>query len=205
MDILYDENLLSLWLTQYGSIALFGLLALGILALPIPEETLMVLAGILMYQSKLLIVPTILAAFGGAICGISLSYLLGRVVGKYFILKWGRYLGLTEKKFAQAHNWFETYGKWTLLIGYFIPGVRHLTGACAGVTNLHFGAFALFAYAGAILWASTFLSIGYFFSDYFIKIIEYFEPRFEFLILFALGLGLLFFIARVIFKNYNSK
>lgn len=159
----FSQDFIFQWLTHYGSLALFILLALGIFGLPVPDETLLVLSGYLMAQNKLSLALTILAAYCGSMLGISLSYLLGLTVGKTTLYKLGKYIGITEEKIAKTHEWYEKYGKWTLLIGYYIPGVRHLNGICAGTTYLRFYEFALFAYTGAIIWSSFFMSLGYFF------------------------------------------
>ena len=160
---------------EYGSMTLFVLLALGIVAFPVPEETLMVFAGILMGSGKLNIPYTILAALGGSLCGITTSYVIGRTAGSYFTHKYGKWMGLTEEKLQKAHYWFERYGKWSLFVGYFIPGVRHFTGLIAGTTALDVRQFMLFAYTGGIFWVSTFLSIGYFFGEYALTLYEKFE------------------------------
>lgn len=152
------------WLNQYGSVAIFGLLALGIVALPVPEESLMVFAGFLMAKGNLPVVQTIIAAITGAWCGITMSYLIGLSAGTYLTRKYGRHIGLTDMRVERAHQWFEKYGKWSLFIGYFIMGVRHFTGYIAGTVRLEYRHFALFAYSGGLFWASLFLSIGYFFS-----------------------------------------
>jgi membrane protein DedA with SNARE-associated domain len=169
---------MTLWLTNYGSITLFVLLALGIVAFPVPEETLMVFAGILMGSGKLGIPSTIIAAFAGSLCGITTSYVIGRTAGSYFTHRYGKWLGLTEAKLERAHYWFEHYGKWSLFVGYFIPGVRHFTGLIAGTTALDLRQFILFAYTGGIFWVSTFLSIGYFFGEYALTMYASFE-KFE--------------------------
>ncbi len=166
MDFLTENSTLQLWLLNYGSFALFLLLVVGILALPVPEETLMVVAGILMHQEKLHIPHTIIAALLGSICGITTSYLLGRTAGLYLIHKYGKWLGINQGHIDKTHVWFERFGKWTLFVGYFIPGVRHFTGFIAGMSSLAFKEFALFAYTGGILWVTTFLSIGYYFDTY---------------------------------------
>lgn len=152
------------WLNHYGSVAIFVLLALGIVALPVPEASLMVFSGFLMAKGSLSIPQTVMAAVGGALCGITLSYFIGLSAGAYLTKKYGRYVGLTEVRVEKAHRWFEKYGKWSLFIGYFIAGVRHVTGYTAGTLQLEYRYFALFAYSGGIVWASLFLSIGYFFS-----------------------------------------
>jgi membrane protein DedA with SNARE-associated domain len=175
MDILFENEILSNWLIQYGSIALFLLLVSGIIILPVPEETLMIIAGVLMSKGSLNIPLTILAAYAGSICGISVSYLLGYTAGHYLISKYGSRIGISEKHLNQVHNWFERFGKWTLMIGYFIPGVRHFTGFVSGMSYLEFRQFALFAYSGAIIWVSTFLSVGYFSGNFLSSIFENME------------------------------
>lgn len=175
MDFAPAQDIFSIWLMQYGSIALFLLLTAGIIALPVPEETLMVFAGILMHKGNLPVLPTILAAFFGALCGISLSYLIGRTAGQFLVTKYGRWVGLTKKRFQKAHDWFEKFGKWALLIGYFIPGIRHLTGISAGTSGFSYRHFAHYAYLGAALWVSIFLSIGYFFGKQWLFLYEKIE------------------------------
>lgn len=165
MEFLAEDSTLSLWLVQYGSFALFALLAVGILALPVPEESLMVAAGLLMSNGNLNVWPTFFAAFAGSACGISMSYFVGRTAGHFFLVKYGRWVGFTEKRITKAHEWFEKFGTWALMIGYFIPGVRHFTGFCAGTTDLKFSRFLIFAFVGAFLWVSTFLTLGYYFGD----------------------------------------
>ena len=56
-------------------------------------------------------------------------------------------------------------GHWALTFGYFVPGVRHLTAYAAGMSDLEYPEFALFAYSGGVLWVSTFLGLGYFLGD----------------------------------------
>lgn len=151
------------WLNHYGSIVIFVWFALGIFALPIPEESLLLVLGILMAKGQLQATSTFFAAYAGSCCGITGSYGLGRATGHYLSQSWGRYIGLSEKRYQAAHVWFERFGKWALVIGYFIPGVRHLTGYMAGALKLPFRHFAVFAYLGAFFWVNLFVSIGYLF------------------------------------------
>ena len=81
MEYLPNTETLIHLLDQYGIIILFVLLALGIIALPVPEETLLVLTGILISNEKLALAPAFFAVLLGSICGITVSYLLGRTAG----------------------------------------------------------------------------------------------------------------------------
>jgi len=177
MDML--PEILHYWLLNYGSFSLFFILALGIVALPIPEETLLVFSGILISKGIFYPIPTLISAFFGSVLGITLSYTIGSTGGVYLLHKYGPYVGLTSTKMEKVHSWFEHYGKWMLFIGYFIPGVRHFTGIVAGLSTLPYRDFALFAYTGAFFWVSLFLSVGYFFGGYQQQFFEFFEENVE--------------------------
>ncbi len=175
MEYLHDT--FAILLLDYGSIALFFLLALGIVALPIPDETLMVISGVLIHQGHLYALPTIIAAYLGSMCGMTLSYILGRTAGHFIVKRYGKWIGINDQNLQKAHDWYEYLGKWTLTFGYFIPGVRHITGIFAGMTELEYSKFALFAYTGAFLWATVFLSIGYFFGPYWTHILGFLDEH----------------------------
>ncbi|MGE5351231.1 MAG: DedA family protein [Acidobacteriota bacterium] len=153
------------WISNYGYGGIFILLVLGIVGLPVPDETLLTLTGFLVYKGELKLVPAFFSAYLGSVVGITLSYTIGRTFGLYVLHKYGRYLHITEEKLAKAHNWFEKVGCWALLVGYFIPGIRHIFAIIAGTSKLEIWEFALFAYLGAFIWAAGFLSVGYFFGD----------------------------------------
>jgi len=203
MDVLADNQALQVWLIQYGSFALFILLTIGILVLPVPEETLMVVAGALMHHGKLNISHTIIAAILGSFCGITASYLLGRTAGISLVRRYGGLIGMGQKQLDKAHAWFERFGKWTLFIGYFIPGIRHFTGFSAGMTSLDFRDFALFAYSGALIWVSTFLSVGYFFGNCWSSIFEKIENRLDD-ILTIIFLGIFAYLIYLFKKRCDS-
>jgi membrane protein DedA with SNARE-associated domain len=158
LSIQYFQNILQ----HYGGLGLFFLLALGVFGLPIPDETILVFTGFLIAKGNLPIV-TIIWAYAGSVIGVTASYLLGLLVGKNVLVRFGRYIGITHKKLEKAHAWYERIGKWSLLIGYYIPGIRHLFGFFAGSAYLSYWRFALYAYTGGLIWTATFLSIGYFF------------------------------------------
>ena len=149
------------WITQHGYVGIFSLLVFGIVGLPVPDEWLLTFSGYLVFRHTLMFFPTLLSAFLGSACGITVSYSLGRIFDTYILEKYGWIFHLRPDTLARVHAWFERRGRWTLLVGYFIPGVRHLTGYVAGVSELSFANFALFAYTGAFCWATIFITLGY--------------------------------------------
>jgi membrane protein DedA with SNARE-associated domain len=153
------------WVSQYGYFGLFGLLLLGIVGLPVPDETLLVISGYLISRGRLDSAATFAAGFGGSVCGISVSYLIGRTAGHAAVNRYGRFVHLTNQRLDRVHRWFQRTGEWLLAIGYFIPGVRHFTALVAGMSELEYPKFAVFAYSGAAVWVATFLAIGYFVGE----------------------------------------
>ena len=149
------------WITQYGYFAIFFLLVFGIIGLPIPDETLLTFSGYLIYKGNFHLPLAFISALLGSATGITISYQLGRILGQRVLLRYGKYLHLNEQRLERAHAWFARIGHWALTVGYFIPGVRHLTAYAAGIAEVSPHQFAIFAYSGAILWVSTFLSLGY--------------------------------------------
>jgi membrane protein DedA with SNARE-associated domain len=137
----------------------------GIVGLPVPDETLLAFTGYLVHQGTLSLPLAFASALAGSMCGISLSYFLGRAFGLGLIHRYGRYVRITEAHVNKAHDWFRRWGHWSLTFGYFIAGVRHFTAYAAGMSDLEPRQFALFAYSGAVLWVSTFLGLGYFLGE----------------------------------------
>lgn len=153
------------WLSQYGYVGLFSLLVLGIVGVPVPDETLLVFCGYLIWRGHLKPDLTFLSGFGGSICGISLSYFIGRKYGRRFVHRYGRYLHITPARLHRVTRWFHRIGIWVLTVGYFIPGVRHFTALVAGMSEVSYLRFAVFAYLGAAIWVSSFLALGYFVGE----------------------------------------
>lgn len=145
------------FVAQYGYLAIFGLLMLGIVGPLIPDETILVFAGIMIHRHALHPAGTLAAAYAGSVCGITLSYLIGRS-GAHWLTRYNKHL-------CRTHAWFARYGRWTLFFGYFIVGVRHFTAVVAGTAKMKPRVFAAYAYSGGLIWVIVFLSLGYFVGD----------------------------------------
>jgi membrane protein DedA with SNARE-associated domain len=148
---------MALWIGQYGYPAIFLMLVGGIVGLPIPDQLLLVVSGYLVLTKSLAIAPTILVAVFGSVVGISLSYALGRGSGSY-VSK----IRFASNRLQNARHWFERFGGWTLVFGYFIPGIRNLIGFTSGMMRLRIRHFVPYAYAGAIVSSITCICAGYF-------------------------------------------
>jgi membrane protein DedA with SNARE-associated domain len=153
------------WVTAHGYGALYLLLALGVVGLPIPDETLLIFTGVLISRGTLHPLGAFAAAVAGAWTGISGSYLLGRTLGVSAVHRYGRYIHFTEDRLAYMHRWFDRIGHWTLVVGYYIIGVRHFTAVVAGMSRVAYTTFIAYAWTGGALWVATFLTLGYFVGE----------------------------------------
>ncbi|GGI44965.1 putative membrane protein YbfM [Paenibacillus marchantiophytorum] len=165
---------------QYGYIAIFFCLALGIIGLPVPDEILMTIVGYLSSMGLLLFPLSLAVSFFGAMTGMLCSYALGRKFGKPLLWKYGKWIKLTSKRLEKTETWFERYGPWAICIGYYIPGLRHLTCYLAGVSAMSPRKYLLYSGMGAMVWCAIFISIGYFlgasvdFSNYHASLLRLF-------------------------------
>jgi membrane protein DedA with SNARE-associated domain len=185
------------WIGQYGYFGIFGLLVLGIVGLPVPDETLLTLVGYLLSRGKLHFAPAMTAALLGSACGITLSYLLGRTTGYYLLHRYGPRVHVTQDKLDRVHAWFKRFGGLTLTFGYYVPGVRHLTAYVAGTSKLEYPVFAAFGYTGAVLWTATFISLGYFLGEHWSEALSHEHNMALIVCGLALGGALLWWLRRL--------
>ncbi len=161
MNGIHSEQIIQL-VHNYGYFGLAGILILGIVGLPLPDETILTAVGYLVYRGHLSYFPALFAGISGASVGITISFLIGVLVGRPLILVYGRYLHITEKKLQTIEKYFDRYGGITLIVGFFIPGVRHLTAIVAGLGGMKLSRFMIAAYTGVCLWVTTFITLGRF-------------------------------------------
>jgi membrane protein DedA with SNARE-associated domain len=153
------------WVAAHGYGAIFLLLMLGVVGLPIPDETLLVFCGYLIGRGTMHPAAAFGSALAGSWCGITVSYSIGRFLGAGAVHRYGKYIHLTDARLETVHRWFDRIGHWALFVGYYIAGARHLTAVVAGTSGLEFRSFAVYAWPGGLLWVSTFLTLGYVIGD----------------------------------------
>ncbi|MCS1350502.1 DedA family protein [Mechercharimyces sp. CAU 1602] len=163
------------FLLNYGYIGIYVFLVLGIVGLPLPDEIMMTFVGYLSSEGQLIVYYTYLSAVSGSISGISISYFLGNKLGYPFVKKHGSKFMLTRRRFRVTQLLFRKYGNWVLFFGYFIPGVRHLTAYVAGISNMPFRRFGLYAYSGAVTWCLTFIGLGFILGEQWERVFALFE------------------------------
>ncbi|MFJ7727458.1 DedA family protein [Neobacillus sp. NPDC097160] len=145
---------------HFGYLGIIMALIGGIIGLPIPDEVLLTYVGYTVFAGKLAYLPSLFCAFIGACSGITLSFILGVKLGIPFLHKFGPKLHISEARIDRTRKLFNKFGPFLLIIGFFIPGVRHITAYLAGINRYSYKKFALFAYSGAVIWCFTFITLG---------------------------------------------
>ncbi len=149
-------------LDQHGYLAVAGLVLLEDFGVPVPGETVLVLAAVYAGAGRLSVVLVGLLAFCAAIAGDNIGFALGRFGGHRLIARFGRYVMLTPERIARATDFFERHGGKVIVVARFVEGLRQANGIIAGTTDMHWARFLGFNALGAALWVATWTSVGYF-------------------------------------------
>lgn len=132
----------------YPGLAL--LMALDATILPVPSAVVLGFAGFLSYEGRFdIALVTVIGALGST-CGSLLMYALGRWGGRPFLDKYGKHVGLGEKKIRSTDKWFARYGDWAVFICQLLPVARDLIPFPAGVIRMGVGRFVALSFLGAL-------------------------------------------------------
>lgn len=154
------ENILFHFVYEFRYLALFLILSLGMIGLPIPDEFLMTFSGFQTTNGHMGFAATIFFSALGSFTGMNISYWIGRILGIPFLHRMAPYFHLNEKKIERAERWFSSYGNSLIVIGYFFPGFRHLTAYFSGMSKLNYLRYFSLAGLGALLWSLSFVTLG---------------------------------------------
>ena len=155
----WESNLLHTlheFLAQYGYWALALIIGLESMGLPLPGETILVMASLHAGHRGESILPVIAAAVAGAVIGDNIGYYLGRELGFRFLVRYGRYIGITDTRIKLGQYLFMRHGAKVVFFGRFVAILRCLAASLAGVNQLAWPRFLVANAAGAVIWATVF-------------------------------------------------
>jgi membrane protein DedA with SNARE-associated domain len=148
-------------LDQYGYLAVAGLVMVESFGVPVPAQTLLIVAGIYAGDGRLNVALVGIIGFGAAVVGDSIGYWIGSAGGRRLVLRLGRYVLLTEDRLDNVEGFFQRHGGKIVAVARFIDGLRQFNGVVAGVANMAWWRFLAFNALGAVLWSSVWTSVGY--------------------------------------------
>jgi len=154
------------WLVQtigsMGYLGIFLLMAMESSVIPIPSEFVMPPAGYLAQQGQMSMALAILCGTAGSLVGAYANYFAAKLLGRPLLLKYGKYVFITEEKFAKVETFFLKHGEISTFIGRLVPVVRHLISLPAGLAGMNHLKFSLYTLLGAGTWVTVLTCIGYF-------------------------------------------
>ena len=111
-------------LNSYGYLAVGGLLFLEDFGVPVPGETILIAAAVYAGAGQLNIVVVVLVGFIAAVLGDNVGYAIGHFGGHAMVLRFGRYVFLTEERLGKAEGFFTRHGGKVVTIARFVEGLR---------------------------------------------------------------------------------
>lgn len=150
----------------YPAIAFFVMIEC--IGIPIPGETMLLLASFYAASDpQLNIVAVIASAAFGAILGDNIGYYIGRTGGRAFVARFGRYFFVRMEHLDAAERFFNRHGAKTVFFGRFVSILRIFSSFLAGMNHMSWRTFMLYNGLGGIIWATYAGLLGYIAGHYF--------------------------------------
>jgi membrane protein DedA with SNARE-associated domain len=188
------------YVIHYGYWAVFFGVFGESLGLPLPGETLIIVAGLVAAKGILNFTWIVWVAIIATFVANTISYAGGYYGGRNFVIKYGKYVYITEQKLQALENFFKRHGNKVVVVARFILGLRQLNGFIAGIAKMPFVEFAVFNMIGAILWVVWWTGLAYYLGKRFAGI---FVECYFFIGIFTL-VALLIMICRFSFSRKHQ-
>ena len=145
---------------HWGYPAIFVVVVLGNVGLPVPEETILALAGYLVWRGKLRLSLVLVVGIVSAIVGDNLGYWLGRRYGQVALPRYARWVLGHPERLDAMKAFVARRGPVAVFVARFVPGVRFTAGPLAGALGLPFPSFLLANVAGAVVYVPVVVGAG---------------------------------------------
>jgi len=151
---------------HWGYSAIFFIVILGSVGIPVPEEAIMFLAGLLVWEKKLELSVVLIVGFLSTVSGDNLGYWAGRTYGRATIERYGQKLFISSERLDAMQNFVNRHGQVAVFLARFIPGLRFLAGPLTGIAGMPFPRFFLANIAGAAVYVPLTVAFGLGFGEY---------------------------------------
>jgi membrane protein DedA with SNARE-associated domain len=187
----------------------FGYLSLGLVFLedfgvPVPGETVLIIAAVYAGTGRLSLWLVALIAFIAAILGDNVGFGIGHFGGRPLAERYGKYIFLTPDRLDKTASFFDRHGGKVIVIARFVEGLRQANGIIAGITGMHWKKFLPFNMLGAALWVGLWVSVGYF-SGSNIDSIYKAATKYELVFGIVVGVLILAWIAYRVWKHQREE
>ena len=135
---------------------------------PIPTMAVFPTAGFLASQNNFELYQVILLGIIGGLgasIGSTVIYLIALKLGRVALLRYLRYVKVSEKKLTRVEKWFQKYGEKAVLFGRMVPVFREMISIPAGLLKMKFAKFLTYTILGSCGWSITLILVGYYFGN----------------------------------------
>jgi membrane protein DedA with SNARE-associated domain len=146
---------------HWGYPAIFVVVVLGNVGLPVPEETILALAGYLVWRGKLRLSLVLAVGIVSAVVGDNIGYWLGRRYGQTALPRYARWVLGHPERLEGMKAFVARRGPLAVFVARFVPGIRFTAGPLAGALGLPLGSFLVANVAGAVLYVPVVVGAGY--------------------------------------------
>ena len=151
-------------LVAHGLLLLFALVAIESAGVPLPGETALIAASILVTKGHYTLWEVIVVASAAAIFGDNVGYWIGRIGGRALLERWEPLARYSRKALPPAERFFAKHGSKTVFLGRFIAFLRVTSAWLAGISHMPWRSFLLWNAAGGIAWATLVAVVSYYFG-----------------------------------------
>jgi membrane protein DedA with SNARE-associated domain len=155
----------------YAMTGLFGIaiaMAIESCCIPLPSEIVMPLAGVMIARGTILsgvnpwlsLVLVALAGATGCLVGSIAAYGIGYKGGRPLMLKYGRYLLISQHDADKADAFFQRWGSATAFFSRLLPVVRTYISLPAGISKMPFAKFCVYSFLGSFPWCFLLAYVG---------------------------------------------
>jgi len=146
---------------HWGYIAIFAIVVLGNIGLPVPEETVLLLAGYLVWEGDLNLPIVLGVAIASAVVGDNIGYWLGRRYGRVILPRYARWFLGRPDRLKSMEAFIERRGPFAVFVARFIPGIRFMAGPLAGGLGMRVIPFLAANVLGAFVYVPAMVGTGY--------------------------------------------
>jgi membrane protein DedA with SNARE-associated domain len=156
-------SVLDTLLSNYGYLAVFALVGMESLGVPLPGETMLITASVYAGATHNLTIEGVIgAAIAGAIIGDNIGYTIGYKGGYRLLLRHGARLHINQRHLKIARYLFDRHGGKVVFFGRFVSILRTYAAFLAGVSHMHWRRFFAYNAAGGVVWSVAFGLAGYY-------------------------------------------
>lgn len=202
------ENWITEFMSEFGYLSIFLLVALENVFPPIPSEVILTFGGFLTRSTDMSVVGVVLFSTLGSIAGAAILYGVGRLLSvdrlERLVDRYGKVLRIKSSDLERARKFFLRYGNKAVFLCRMVPLVRSLISIPAGMSKMRFGFFLMFTTAGTLIWNMVLVIAGALVGDQWENILAFMD-LYSHIVYIVLGVVLAAAVAFYLVRRHRRR